>query len=154
MSPVLALVGFVGLCLLVAAADGAIVAGAARGWYLSLNRPPGTPPNWVFAAVWTLLYAMIGLAAWLVWRRTVGTRALRLWGWQLAANAFWTPAFFALHSPPLAFAICLVLLGLIALTLRAFLPLRPAAAWLMAPYLAWTGYVTYLTAGFWWLNPS
>ncbi len=154
MSPVLALVGFVGLCLLVAAADGSIVAGAARGWYLSLNRPPGTPPNWVFAAVWTLLYAMIGLAAWLVWRRTVGTRALRLWGWQLAANAFWTPAFFALHSPPLAFAICLVLLGLIALTLRAFLPLRPAAAWLMAPYLAWTGYVTYLTAGFWWLNPS
>jgi tryptophan-rich sensory protein len=151
---VLALVGFVGLCLLVAAADGSIVAGAARGWYLSLNRPPGTPPNWVFAAVWTLLYAMIGLAAWLVWRRTVGTRALRLWGWQLAANAFWTPAFFALHSPPLAFAICLVLLGLIALTLRAFLPLRPAAAWLMAPYLAWTGYVTYLTAGFWWLNPS
>jgi tryptophan-rich sensory protein len=154
VSPVLALVGFVGLCLLVAAADGSIVAGAARGWYLSLNRPPGTPPNWVFAAVWTLLYAMIGLAAWLVWRRTVGTRALRLWGWQLAANAFWTPAFFALHSPPLAFAICLVLLGLIALTLRAFLPLRPAAAWLMAPYLAWTGYVTYLTAGFWWLNPS
>jgi tryptophan-rich sensory protein len=154
VSPVLALVGFVGLCLLVAAADGSIVAGAARGWYLSLNRPPGTPPNWVFAAVWTLLYAMIGLAAWLVWRRTVGTRALRLWGWQLAANAFWTPAFFALHSPPLAFAICLVLLGLIALTLRAFLPLRPAAAWLMAPYLAWTGYVTYLTAGFWWLTPS
>ena len=137
MSPVLALVGFVGLCLLVAAADGSIVAGAARGWYLSLNRPPGTPPNWVFAAVWTALYAMIGLAGWLVWRRTVGTRA-----------------FFALHSPPLAFAICLVLLGLIALTLRAFLPLRPAAAWLMAPYLAWTGYVTYLTAGFWWLNPS
>ena len=154
MSPVLALVGFVGLCLLVAAADGSIVAGAARGWYLSLNRPPGTPPNWVFAAVWTALYAMIGLAGWLVWSRTVGTRALRLWGWQLAANAFWTPAFFALHSPPLAFAICLVLLGLIALTLRAFLPLRPAAAWLMAPYLAWTGYVTYLTAGFWWLNPS
>ena len=107
MSPVLALVGFVGLCLLVAAADGSIVAGAARGWYLSLNRPPGTPPNWVFAAVWTALYAMIGLAGWLVWRRTVGTRALRLWGWQLAANAFWTPAFFALHSPPLAFAICL-----------------------------------------------
>ena len=47
-----------------------------------------------------------------------------------------------------------MLLGLIVLTMRAFLPLRPAAAWLMAPYLAWTGYVTYLTAGFWWLNPS
>ena len=150
----LALVGFIGLCLLVGAADGSVVAGASRGWYLSLNRPPGMPPNWVFATVWTGLYAMIGLAAWLAWRRTAGTRALRLWGWQLAANAFWTPAFFALHSPPLAFAVCLVLLGLIVLTMRAFLSLRPAAAWLMAPYLAWTGYATYLTAGFWWLNPS
>ncbi|HME23480.1 MAG TPA: TspO/MBR family protein [Acetobacteraceae bacterium] len=150
----LALVGFVGLCLLVGAADGSVVAGAPRGWYQSLNRPPGTPPDWVFMTVWTGLYATIGLAAWLVWRRAVGTRPLRLWGWQLAATACWTPAFFALHSPPLALAVCLVLLALIVLTMRAFLPVRRAAAWLMAPYLAWTVYATYLTAGFWWLNPT
>ena len=71
----LALVGFVGLCLLVGAADGSIVAGPSRGWYLSLNRPPGTPPNWLFAPVWTGLYAMIGVAGWLVWRRAIGDAA-------------------------------------------------------------------------------
>ena len=153
VSPGLALVGFVGLCLLVGAADGSVIARVSSGWYLSLNRPPGTPPNWVFAAVWTALYAMIGVSGWLVWRRATTPRPLRLWGWQLAANACWTPAFFALHSPPLALAVCLVLLVLIVLTTREFLRLRRVAAWLMAPYLGWTGYATYLTAGFWWLNP-
>ena len=67
---------------------------------------------------------MIGVAGWLAWRRAIAPRPLRLWGWQLAANACWTPAFFALHSPPLAFAVCLVLLVLIVLTMRDFLRLR------------------------------
>ena len=146
--------GFVGLCLLVGAADGAIVAGPARGWYLSLTRPPGTPPDWLFGPVWTVLYVMIGIAGWFVWRRSTATRPLRLWGWQLAANALWAPAFFAMHSPPLAFAVNLVLLVLIALTSRAFLRVRRLAALLLVPYFAWAGYATYLTAGFWWLNPT
>ena len=150
----LALVGFVGLCLLVGAADGSVIAGLPRGWFLSLNGPPGTPPNWVFASASTLLYAMVGVSGWLAWRSALTTRPLRLWGWQLAANACWTPAFFALHSMPLALAVNVVLLALIALTMRAFRRLRPLAAWLLAPYLAWTGYTTYLTAGFWWLNRS
>lgn len=154
VSPVLALVGFVGLCLLVAAADGSLVAGTPHRWYLSLERPAGTPPNWVFVPVWAGLYTLVGVAGWLAWRRTTATRPLRLWGWQLAANACWTPAFFALHSPPLAFAVSLVLLVLIVLTMQVFLRMRPLAAWLMAPYLVWTGYATYLTAGFWWLNPG
>lgn len=142
-----------GLCLLVGAADGAILAGVERGWYLSLTRPPATPPSWLFGPVWTLLYVMIGVAGWMVWRHSAATWPLRLWGWQLAANAFWTPAFFALHSPPLALAVSIVLLALVALTTRCFARLRPPAAWLMTPYLAWTCYATYLTAGFWWLNP-
>jgi tryptophan-rich sensory protein len=150
---VLALVGFVGLCLLVGLADGFVVAGMSRIWYASLHQPPGTPPNWVFAAVWTALYVMIGVAGWLVWRRSVAVRPLRLWGWQLAANACWVPAFFALRSPPLAFAVCLVLLALIARTMLSFWRLRPHAGWLMVPYLGWTCFATYLTAGFWWLNP-
>jgi benzodiazapine receptor len=147
-------VGFVGLCLLVGAADAAIVAGPARGWYLSLSRPPGTPPDWVFGPIWTGLYVVIGIAGWLVWRRSTSTRPLRLWGWQLAANALWAPAFFAMHSPPLAFAVNLVLLALIALTGWAFLRVRRLAALLLAPYFAWAGYATYLTVGFWWLNPT
>ena len=153
MSPVLALVGFVGLCLLVSAADGAIIAGSARGWYLSLTRPIGTPPTWLFGLTWAGVHLMIGVAGWLVWRRSTATRPLRLWGWQLAANAVWAPAFFAMHSPLLAIVVNLVLLGLIASTAHAFTGVRRSAAWLLGPYFAWTGYVTYLTIGFWWLNP-
>jgi benzodiazapine receptor len=151
---VLALVGFVGLCLLVGAAGGTIVAGTSWSWFLSLARPPGMVPAWLFAPVCASLYAMIGVAGWLAWRRSIFARPLRLWGWQLAANAFWVPAFFGLHSPPLALAVSVVLLALIAFTVRTFAALNAMAAWLMAPYLAWTGYATYLTAGFWWLNPS
>jgi len=154
VSPTLALIGFVGLCLLVGAADGSVVLRASRGWYLSLNRPFGTPPDWAFGAVWTVLYAMIGVAGWMAWRRAMTARPLRLWGWQLAANACWTPAFFGLRSPPLAFAISVVLLILIVLTMQAFRKIHATAAWLMAPYLAWSGYAAYLTAGFWWLNPG
>jgi translocator protein len=150
---VLALVGFVGLCLLVSAADSAIIAGTARGWYLSLTRPPGTPPNWALGLIWAVVHVMIGVAGWLVWRRSTATRPLRIWGWQLAANAVWAPAFFAIHSPPLALVVNLVLLVLIAVTAQAFIRVRRSAALLLGPYFAWTGYVSYLTAGFWWLNP-
>jgi len=143
----------VGLCLLVGAADGSVIAGLPRTWYHSLLRPPGTLPDWVFAPVWACLYIMVGVAGWLIWRRTTSPRPLRLWGWQLAANAAWVPAFFALHSPKLALAVSAVLLALIVLTIRAFAGLRHVAAWLMVPYLGWSGYATYLTAGFWWLNP-
>ena len=154
VSPALALIGFVGLCLLVGAADGSVVMGLPSGWYLSLSRPPGTLPNWMFVPIWACLYVMIGVAGWLVWRRAITMRPLRLWGWQLAANACWTPAFFALHSPPLALAVSTVMLGLTLLTMREFAAVRSAAVWLMVPYFAWTVYVTYLTGGFWWLNPA
>jgi translocator protein len=149
-----ALLGFVGLTLLVGAAGGAITAPAVRTWYLLLARPPGTPPNWVFAPVWTTLYVMIAVAAWLVWGRPGGRRALRLWGWQLAANAVWAPLFFGLHRVGLALADAALLAVLAALTARRFAVIsRPAGA-LMLPYVLWTCYACYLSAGFWWLNAA
>jgi translocator protein len=154
VSPILALVGFIGLCLLVGGADATLVTRAVHTWYASLNAPPATPPNWVFLPVWTTLYVMIGVAGWLVWRRSGAARPLRLWGWQLAANALWTPAFFGLHNPPLALAVMLVLLVLVAATMHSFARQNRAAVWLMLPYLAWTGFAAYLNAGFWWLNPA
>jgi len=153
MASRLALVGFLGLCLLVGAADGAVTAGAVHGWYLSLIRPPGTPPNWLFGPVWGVLYALIGTAGWLVWRRAGASPALRLWGWQLGLNAAWTPAFFGLHSPRLALAVIAALVVFIGLTIRAFARIDRRAAWLLVPYLLWTGYALYLNAGFFWLNP-
>ena len=149
----LALVGFIGLCLLVGAAGSTLTADSVRGWYLTLNRPPGVPPSWAFPVVWTTLYVMMGTAAWLAWRQPAHRAALLLWGWQLLANALWTPAFFGLHSPRLGLLVLAVLLALIALTLRAFLRLDRRAGFLMLPYLLWTLYATYLNLGFWWLNP-
>jgi translocator protein len=150
------LIGFVGLCLLVAVADGAVTVSSAHGWYLSLTRPPGTPPSWVFGPVWTVLYIMMGTAAWLVWRRVTGTqwRVMRLWGWQLLLNAAWSPAFFGLHSPALGLCVVLALLALIGLTILAFRRIDPIAAALMLPYALWTCYATYLNAGFVLLNPG
>jgi translocator protein len=152
VSPGLALVGFVGLCLLVGAVGGSMTARAVHTWYQTLHAPPGTPPNWVFAPVWATLYVMIGVAAWLVWKRLGASRSLRLWGWQLAANALWAPAFFGLHSPALAMCVMIVLLFFLSLAIRAFRRVHRTAAMLMAPYGAWCVYAAYLNAGFLMLN--
>lgn len=153
------LVGLVGLCLLTGAAAGAITAGNLATWYHSLVRPPGAPPDWVFAPVWTALYVGMGSAAWQVWRHSANVAersqaydALMVWGWQLAANALWPAVFFGLHAPGAALLVILGLLALIVATIRAFGRIDRLAATLMGPYLAWSLYATYLNAGFWWLN--
>lgn len=150
--PVLALIGFIGLCLLVSAADGAVTSASLRTWYLSLNAPPGAPPGWIFRPIWAALHILVGIAGWLVWRRTGRAAPLRLWGWQLLLNALWAPAFLGLHNPALGLCMVLALLALTALTIRAFRPIsRPATA-LMLPYVAWVCFLAYVNAGFWWLN--
>jgi tryptophan-rich sensory protein len=154
VSPKLALVGFIGLCLLVAAVDGSMTARAIQHWYRTLHAPFGTPPAWLFAPVWSVLYVLIGTAAWLVWRRLGAAPSLRLWGWQLAANALWAPAFFAVHSPALAMGVIVVLLFLIGLTIRAFRRIHRVAAMLMVPYGVWCLYAAYLNLGFLILNPA
>jgi tryptophan-rich sensory protein len=148
----LALIGFVGLCLLVLTSNVAFMRSAGHAWYLSLNPPPLTPPPLVFAPVWTALYVLMGVAAWLVWRATLARAPLRLWGWQLLLNALWTPAFFTLHSPALAMLVIASLLALVLLTARAFARVDRLAMWLLAPYTLWLGFAAYLNAGFWWCN--
>lgn len=137
-----------------AAADAALT-GGAHAWYLSLARPAGTPPLSALAPLWSALYALTGLAAWLVWRAGAGTLpALRLWGWQLLVTAAWVPFLFGLHRPWLALLVMPAALMLIGLTARAFWRTRPLAGWLLLPYLAWTCYASYLNAGVWWLNAT
>jgi benzodiazapine receptor len=159
----MALVGFVGLALLVGAVDGTLTAAGARVWYVSLIRPPGTPPAAVFGPVWTLLYLLMGTSAWLVWRQRAGVgklagvgkrAALRLWGWQLLLNACWAPAFFRMHSPGVALLVIVPLFCLIGLTIRAFRSIHRPAAALLLPYAVWMCYAVYLNAGFFWLNPD
>lgn len=156
-SSALALAGFLGLCLLVGLSDSAITQTSVHGWYLTLRHPAGTPPNWAFPVVWTLSYALMAVAAWLVWRHAGIAqrrhyRALRLWGWQLLANAMWTPAFFGLHSPGLALGMIVVMDALLIATVMAFRRVERLASLLMAPYLAWGVYAAWLNLGVWWLN--
>lgn len=136
--------------------------GAASGlatppgeWYASIAKPSWTPPGWLFGPVWTALYAMMGVAAWLLWRRRAdrpARRALACFAVQLALNFAWTPAFFGLRSPGLALAIIVALLAAIAATVVASWRASHAAAWLLVPYLAWVGFATALNAAIWRLN--
>jgi benzodiazapine receptor len=142
----------VGLCLLVGTVSGAVTSNSIRTWYATLVAPPGTPPNWLFAPVWTVLFILMGVSAWLVWCQPLHRPALRLWGWQLAVNALWSQAFFGLHSTLLGLAVIFPMLLLIALTIRAFNRIHRLAALMLVPYLVWSGYATYLNLGFWWLN--
>jgi tryptophan-rich sensory protein len=147
-------VGFVGLCLLAGAADAGLVTHAARTWYPSVAHPPGTPPILVFPCVWAGLAVTTGIAGWLVWRKSGASHPLRLWGWQLAAGAAWPPAFFGIHNPALGLAVTAAVAVLLCATVHSFVRSHRFAAGLMFPCIAWTGFYAYLSAGFWWLNPS
>ena len=144
----MALVGFVGLCLLISAANVGVMLVSVHTWYLSLTPPPLMPPNAAFAPIWNALYVLIGFSAWLVWLKPKHKEALRLWGWQLLATAIWPTAFFGFRSPLAGFIVLLVLCVLIAWTIHRFARVRPVAAWLMAPYLLWSIFAAYLDAGF------
>lgn len=157
-SSLLALLGFLGLGLL-ASLSGAAASGSAQGWFRSLDAPPLTPPDWLFGPIWTVLYASLGVAAWLVWRRMdVATErkraALRAWGWQLLLNAAWPPVFFGLHSLAGGMLAMMALLASAAWTMRAFWPVQRGAALLLVPYLAAVMFAAYLNAELWRLNPG
>lgn len=121
-------------------------------WYASLEKPPFNPPNWVFGPVWSVLYVMIGIAGWRVWRAEEGGSALIVWCVQLALNFLWSPIFFAAHNIELALAvICALWLTIVAFIAMAWRVDRPAAL-LFIPYLAWVSFATLLNASISWLN--
>lgn len=124
-------------------------------WYAGLEKPAWTPPGWVFGPVWTTLYTLMGVAAWLVWRRngSPGARvALGLFLVQLALNAAWTPLFFGAHAMLGAF-VCIALLWIaVAATLVAFWRQTHAAGLLLVPYLAWLTLASALNFALWRLN--
>ena len=132
---------------------GSFFVGSTGSWYATLNLPTFNPPNWLFGPVWTALYALMGTAAYLVWRqRESGRTALRIYWTQLAVNAVWTSLFFGLHSPALALADILLLLVLIIGTMIAFARVSRTAAILLLPYLAWVIFAAYLNYAIWALN--
>jgi len=152
-----ALVGFIGLSLLLAAANAAAIPAATESWFLSLARPPGTPTEGVSVPAmvvisWAVLSLPSGLAAWLAWRRPRHRRALLLWGWHLLACAAWMQALLGFRLPSVSAPLGMVLVLLAAITAADFVRVQRAAGLLMLPTLAWTCYAAYVTAGLWWLN--
>ena len=144
--------------LLASLATGAVGALATRNageFYASLVRPAWAPPGWLFGPVWTTLYVLMGVAAWLVWRKggwAGAAGALSLFMAQLVCNAAWSWFFFAWRRGALAFAGVVVLLGLIIATLVAFARIHRLAAVLLLPYLAWVTFATALTYAIWRAN--
>jgi translocator protein len=141
--------------LLVSLATGAIGALStrnAREFYGGLVKPTWAPPGWLFGPVWTVLYVLMGIAAWLVWR-TAGwagaASALTLYLAQLVCNASWSWVFFAWRRGALALADIVLLLGLIVATIVAFARVDRLAAVLLLPYLAWVMFATALTYALW-----
>ena len=150
--------GLAGWLLLALATGGigAIASVDAASFYAQLARPSWAPPAWVFGPVWTTLYVLMGVAAWLVWR-TPGAatgKALTLFVAQLVANALWSWLFFGWRLGALASVEVLVLLALIAATLLAFWRVSRLAALLLVPYLLWVAFASSLTWTIWRANPQ
>lgn len=125
-------------------------------WYAGLIKPSFNPPNWIFGPVWTTLYLLMAIAAWLVWRMPASSprnTALALFALQLALNFLWTPLFFRFHMLRGALVEIVVLWMAIGVTTLQFAKLSPSAAWLMAPYLAWVTFASVLNGALARLNP-
>lgn len=140
-----------------AAGIGAIASADAGTFYAQLQRPAWTPPAAAFGPVWSLLYLLMGVAAWLVWQEpaAAGRRtALGLFVVQLVVNALWTWLFFAWQLGALAFVDAVLLALLVAATLATFWRVRRLAGLLLLPYLAWVGFACVLTWRLWRDNPA
>jgi tryptophan-rich sensory protein len=148
---------FVTLCLGIGALGAAVTSTSVEDWYEGLAKPWFTPPNEIFAPVWTVLYVLMGVAAWRVWRAGDADTVrgpLTLFVLQLALNLGWTVVFFGLQKIGSAVATIVVLDVAILVTTLAFRTVDRAAALLMTPYCAWAAFATVLNVAIWRLNPT
>jgi benzodiazapine receptor len=150
------LVAAIVACLAAGAIGSIFTRTAIATWYTTLEKPPFTPPDWLFAPVWTLLYILMGVAAFLVWR--MGSRdrrvrvALIVFLVQLVLNAFWSVAFFGLESPLYGLIVISILWVAILVTIVLFFRISKVSSILMWPYLLWVSFATVLNSSIWLLN--
>jgi translocator protein len=150
------LAGWVVICFCAMYTGAYFAAGAVVDWYPALAKPAWTPPDWLFAPVWTLLYLMMALAAWLVWRQGGMSRVkvpITFFLVQLILNVLWTYLFFELRMPWVAFVEIICLWLSILASLVAFWQATAVAGWLMLPYLGWVTYAAALNFVIWQMNP-
>ena len=127
-----------------------------NGWYSTLQKPLLNPPTWVFGPVWITLFALMGVAAFLVWRKGLNRRdvriALLVFAFQLLANMVWSIIFFGMHNPRWAFFDIILLWVAIVGTIAVFSKVSKSAAWLLVPYILWVSFAGYLNYSVWQLN--
>ena len=143
--------------VVVASTLGGLASATSAEDYARLQQPAWAPPSWVFGPVWTLLYAMMAVSLWVVRREPESEDGLRrraqiLFAIQFALNMAWTPLFFELHSPGLAFAEICLLWGALLSTVLAFGRVRPLAGYLLLPYLLWVSFALVLNGTIWLMN--
>jgi len=143
-----------GVCFAAAGVGSLFTSTSVTTWYPTLIKPEWTPPDWVFGPVWSTLYAMMAVAAWLVWRRrgSETQQALRIFALQLALNVLWSVLFFGLRLPGVAFAEIILLWLAIGVTARVFGRISTSAGLLFLPYFAWVGFAAILNFAIWRLN--
>lgn len=148
-------VAFVLFCELVGGAGSIFTAHEIPTWYAGLHKPAFNPPNWLFGPVWGVLYALIGVAGWRLWREgasPVRNRAMALWWVQLGLNAAWTPVFFGAHAMGVALGIIVLLDVVVVLLLRPAFRVCTVAGALLVPYLGWIVFASVLNEELWRLN--
>lgn len=153
MNSVIALLAFLGLCFLTALSGAFFMPGE---WYRGLARPSWNPPDWAFAPAWTVLYIMIAVAGWMVWREAGLAGAalpLAVYLVQLLFNAGWSAVFFGMKRPDLAFLEVIGLWLSIVATILLFWPISRTAGLLLLPYLAWVSFAATLNLTIWRMNP-
>lgn len=152
----LVLLGLLALCFGVGAIGGTVTSSSVEGWYRTLDKPVITPPDWVFGPAWSILYGLMAIAAWRVWRAagSIGDAPLTfaLFGVQLVLNLNWSVLFFGSRAIGWALADIAVLLILIIATMTAFWRIDRLAGLLFLPYALWVGYAMLLNLAIWRLN--
>jgi translocator protein len=133
-----------------------VTAEAGSIWYANLHKPFFNPPDWVFAPVWMTLYVMMGVSSFLIWRKDLEDKPVRVaMTWyiiQIILNAIWTPLFFGMQSPLLGLVDVIPFLVAIIVTIVLFLKISRPAGLLLVPYLAWVSFATVLNASIYLLN--
>ena len=144
------------ICLIVGFLSAIATQSSVSTWYPTLSKPVFTPPNWLFAPVWTVLYILMGTAAGMVWNKGYYHKwvktALYHFGFQLILNASWSILFFGMHLVVPALLIIISLFILLLFTFKWFKVVKPEAAYLLLPYLIWVAYATALNFEIWRLN--
>lgn len=144
------------LCLLIGFLSSIATQTSISTWYVGLQKPSFTPPNWLFAPVWIVLYILMGIAAGIVWSRGFYHKwvktALYHFGFQLLLNAAWSIFFFGMRNPLIALVDILALFILLLFTIKWFKVVNSTAAYLLIPYLIWVAFATALNFSIWQLN--